>query len=576
MKSLHLDRKPFNLSQQDMAWVQETLAGMDTVTKAGQLFCLVVTSPDPADMLHKLTETGIKPGGFMSRPFPGAMVQGLHRALQDSAEIPLLLAANLEKGGDGIASDGTAYGTQLQIAATDDETMAYRLGLIAGREGRAVGCNWAFAPVIDIDYNYNNPITNTRTYGSDPQRVLRMGRAYMKGIQECGLAVSIKHWPGDGVDGRDQHLVTSVNSLSTEAWDASFGMIYKGMIEDGAETVMVAHIMLPEYSRQLRPGIRDTEILPASLALELNCDLLREQLGFNGLIVSDATPMAGMTAAMPRARAVPALIAAGCDIFLFTMNLKQDFEFMLQGIRDGVITPERLDEAVTRILAFKASMKLHERKHAGTLVPHPGALSILNCAEHRAWAKECADKAVTLVKDTQQLLPLSPEKHKRVLVYVLGDTGGYMDEGGGVSGIFISRLEAQGFTVTKFDYSQLAGANMWASSLMTDPLGRLKDYDLVLYFASLKTASNQTIVRINWAQPMGVDVPKFVHEIPTLFVSVDNPYHLQDVPMVKTFINGYSSNEYVIEAVVDKLVGKSSFKGINPVDPFCGLWDARL
>lgn len=118
--------------------------------------------------------------------------------------------------------------------------------------------------------------------------------------------------------------------------------------------------------------------------------------------------------------------------------------------------------------------------------------------------------------------------------------------------------------------------NMWNSNLMKDPIGGLKNYDLVLYFASLKTASNQTTVRINWAQPMGADVPKFVHEIPTLFVSVDNPYHLQDVPMVKTFINGYSSNEYVVEAIVDKLPGKSPFKGINPVDPFCGLWDARL
>ena len=574
---LNLKAKPFNLTQADIQWVQETLAGMDTETKVGQLFHLVVFNPDLTEMMQELQNLGLKPGGFMARPFPGATVQQIYRILQESAEIPLLLAANLEKGGDGIALDGTAYGTQMQIAATDDETMAYHLGLIAGREGRVVGCNWAFAPVIDIDYNFNNPITNTRTYGSDPERVLRMARAYMKGIHENGLAVSIKHWPGDGVDGRDQHLVTSVNSLSVKEWDASYGKVYKGMIDAGADTVMVGHIMQPAYSRKLRPGIQDTEIMPASLAPELSNKLLREQLGFNGLISSDATAMVGMTVAMPREKAVPYSIMAGCDVFLFTIDLKQDYEFMLKGVADGRLTMERLDEAVTRILALKASLKLHTKKREGTLVPDESTLSVLNCAEHRAWARECADKAVTLVKDTQHILPLSPEKHKRILLYILGDTGGYMDDtgGGAASSQFVKLLQESGFNVTKFDYSQ-AGENMWARR-ESSPITQLKEnYDLVLYFASLKTASNQTIVRINWAQPMGLDTPKYVKDIPTVFVSVDNPYHLQDVPMVKTFVNGYSSNEYVVEAVVEKMLGKSPFKGINPVDPFCGYWDATL
>lgn len=572
----NLKAKPFNLTDKDIQWVQSTLAGMDLETKVGQLFCLVVVNPDPNDILIKVREVGVKPGGYMSRPFPGAQVQNLYRALQAQAEIPLLLAANLEKGGDGIALDGTAYGTQLQVAATDDETMAYRLGLVAGREGRAVGCNWAFAPVIDIDYNHHNPITNTRTYGSDPERVLRMARAYMQGIHESGLAVSIKHWPGDGVDGRDQHLVTSVNTLSVEEWDATYGKVYQGMIDAGAETIMAAHIMQPAYTRKLRPGIQDTEIMPASLSPDLNIKLLREQMRFNGLVVTDATGMAGMTAAMPREKAVPYTIMAGSDIFLFTVNLKQDYEFMLKGVETGALTLERLDQAVTNILAFKAALKLHRQKAEGTLVPDEAALSVLNCAEHRAWAKECADKAVTLVKDTQALLPLTVEKHRRILLHVLGDSGGYMDEGGGINARFIQLLTENGFEVEKFDYSQLSGMNMWNNALMVDPLGRLKNYDLVLYFASLKTASNQTTVRINWAQPMGADVPKFVHDIPTLFVSVDNPYHLQDVPMVKTFINGYTSSAYVTEAVVEKLLGRSAFNGLSPVDPFCGLWDARL
>ena len=116
---------------------------------------------------------------------------------------------------------------------------------------------------------------------------------------------------------------------------------------------------------------------------------------------------------------------------------------------------------------------------------------------------------------------------------------------------------------------------MWANRLTQSPLDMLAGYDLVIYFASLKTASNQTTVRINWAQPMGADAPKFVHDIATLFVSVDNPYHLQDAPMVKTFVNGYTSNEYVVTALVERLLGRAPFTGVSPVDPFCGLWDAR-
>ena len=573
MNIVDLKSKPFYLSDEDITWVHGTLAGMDLKTKVGQLFCPIATTDD-LEVMGKTLEL-IKPGGLMYRSFPGATVQKSHRYLQEESEIPLLLSANLERGGVGIASDGTNFGTQMQVAATDDEEMAYKLGLVSGREGRAVGCNWTFSPVIDIDYNYHNPITNTRTYGSDPDRVLRMARAYMKGVHENGLAVSIKHWPGDGVDGRDQHLLISVNTLSVSEWDRSFGKVYKGMIDAGAQTVMAAHIMLPAYSRKLLPGIKDEEIMPATLAPEISIKLLRRQQGFNGLIVTDATPMAGFTIPMSREQAVPSTIAAGCDIFLFNVNIEEDLEYMFRGVETGLLTIERLDEAVTRILGLKASLELHKQKEEGRLVPDESPLEVLNCPEHRAWAAECADKAVTLVKDTQNLLPLKVEVHRRVLLYVLGDVGGYMDAGGGSSAGFIKLLEDQGFVVTKFDYAQLEGPDAFLQ--MNKSVRELKEeYDLVLYYASLKTASNQTVVRITWAQPFGIDVPRFVNDIPTLFVSVDNPYHLQDVPRVKTFINGYSASEHVVEALVDKLLGKSPFKGKSPVDPFCGYWDAKL
>lgn len=575
MRPIDYKGNPYFLTEEEIEWVEQTLAGMKVEDKVGQLFCLEGGDVHDEKDLQKLLEE-IKPGGVMYRPGAAAQLQKTHRYLQDHSAIPLLIAANLEAGGNGIAQEGTYFGKQMQVAATDDEDMAYRLGLVAGREGRAVGCNWAFAPVIDIDVNYVNPITNTRTFGSDPKRVLRMARSYMKGIHEAGLAVSIKHWPGDGIDARDQHLHPTINSLSCEEWDETFGNVYERMIEAGAHTVMAGHIMLPAYSRKLRDGIKNEALLPASLAPELLNQLLRNQLGFNGMIVTDASVMGGMMMVGRREATVPGAIAAGCDMFLFVKNLQEDYAFMMKGVEKGIIFRERLDDAVRRILAMKASLKLHQQKKAGTLVPDASALDLLQCEEHQLWAKECADKSVTLVKDTQQLLPLSLDSHKRILLFVKGDDSeGAIAHKKPVSQAFASALEKEGFIITKFNanksYDEID--EYWMES--TEAFKQ--KHDLIIYFSNLETYSNQTVVRLEWQNPFGFDMPWFIEEIPTMFVSVANPYHLQDVPRIKTFINGYSSgNEYVIQAIVDKLLGKSAFTGINPIDPFCGYWDAVL
>jgi beta-N-acetylhexosaminidase len=568
---IDLKGKPFYLTGEDIQWVEKTLAGMDLETKVGQLFCPIGLTSDENVLTEVVTK--FKPAGMMFRPGAGADVQRTHRFLQSLSQIPMLFAANLETGGTGIASDGTLYGTQMQVAATDDVNSAYTLGLIAGREGRAVGCNWAFAPVIDIDYNFRNPITNTRTYGSDPKRVLRMGRGYMKGIHESGLAVSIKHFPGDGVDERDQHLLTTINSLSPEEWDKSYGMIYKALIDEGAQTVMIGHIMLPEYQKKLRPELKDEEIMPATLAPELLQTLLRGKLGFNGMIVTDATSMAGFTMAMKREDAVPYSIAAGCDMFLFNLDYAEDYEFMIKGIERGILSMERVDEALTRILALKAALKLHEQKENGTLVPGEEALSVLRCEEHETWAKECADKAITLVKNKEDLLPISPANYRRVLLHVLGDTSvpGSHSGGGALNEKFKELLEKEGFEVTKFDIAAYDPAKAKkAVRIMKE------NYDLIIYYANIGTYSNQTVTRITWAPPMGINIPKYMQEIPTMFISVAGPYHLQDVSRIKTFINAYTSSSDIVEALVEKLVGRSEFKGRSPVDAFCGMFDTRL
>ena len=561
--------KPFYLNTTQTQWVRDTFSQMTTDQKIGQLFCLIAyESDDPyLETLFQLFE----PGGVMLRPMPLTDAVNSVRFLQTHSSIPMLLAANLEKGGSGAVKEGTNYASPMEVAATDDVLMAQHLGEICGREGHALGLNWAFAPIIDIDSNFRNPITNTRTFGSDPARVRAMGEAYVRAVQQNGLAASIKHFPGDGCDERDQHLVTSVNHLSCEAWDQTYGAAYRQCIEAGAMTAMIGHIMQPAYSRRLAPGIADKDILPASLSYELVTGLLKQKLGFNGLVVTDASTMAGMSIAMPRHKAVPQCIAAGCDMFLFCRNLAEDFGFMKAGVEDGTITAERLDEAVLTILALKAALRLPERRADGTLIPSlEAAKAAIGTQEHAQWAKECAQKAVTLVKEEKGVLPISPARTPRVLLYPIESEQGVMySVAAGVIDAFEQRLTAEGFSVTRFQPSQ------GLEGMMSTQREFLEKYDLILYLANMATKSNQTTVRIEWAQPMGVNVPVMMHSIPTLFISVENPYHLLDAPRVRTFINAYHSNAATLEAIVDKLMGRTPFEGVNPVDPFCGLWDAK-
>lgn len=558
--------KPFNLSEADIKWVKDTLQKMSLEEKAGQLFCVLFKRcvPEEFDYVFNI----LSPGGCMYRVVPTELAVNASKTLQTRSQIPLLIAANLEKGGNGIVSEGTLIGSPMEIAATGEVSMAAKMATVCAHEANAVGANWAFAPIIDIDSNFRNPITNTRTFGSNPETVSEMGKAYVETIQTLGLAASIKHFPGDGQDERDQHLVTSINDMDTETWMNTYGKAYKASIDAGALSVMAGHIMQPAWSRILDPSLKDEDIMPATLSKELLQGLLRGKLGFNGLICTDATTMAGFMLPLSRRLAVPYSIAAGCDMFLFTRNLEEDFGFMLEGIKNGIITKDRLDEAVLRILAMKASLGLH-KQIPGISVEK--AQAIVGSRLHLGWAEECADKSITLVKHQKDVLPLSLKKYKKILFYTIEESGG---EGNYTSSPACTKvkqlLQNEGFEVDDFV------PQPYGEGFTTKYIDFVNTYDLIVYVANLSTKSNQTVVRIEWKQPMGADCSHYINDIPTIFISLENPYHLLDVPRVKTYINTYSNNNSSIKALVEKLMGRSEFVGKSPVDAFCGKWDARL
>lgn len=578
---IDLTGNPFYLSEDDIKWVEDTKAQMTTDEKVGQLFVPLGLSGEDELVYHLTKDCHI--GGIMYRTGEMEDIRSTHEKLQNSSKIPLLIAANTEAGGDGLCAEGTTFGKPMAVAATDDTENAYRMGYVACKEGAAVGLNWSFAPIVDIDKEFHNPITNVRTFGSDVKRVRDMASAYLRGAKENQVAVTIKHFPGDGVDERDQHILTSVNSLTCEEWDESYGYVYQSLIDEGAQSVMVGHIAMPEYVRKMNPAATDGErYLPASVSKELLSGLLRGKLGFNGVISTDSSCMVGYTTAMKRADAVVSSIANGCDIILFNKDLDEDIAFIKQGIADGRISAERLDDVITRILALKASLKLHEKQKNKTLIPPVQNLSVIGCEQHQQWAKEVADASVTLVKDTQNLLPISPKKYKRVYLNVIQRK--LTDADHPMVRQWKELFEKEGFEVTVRDrsttieFENFLGINMTPQKqeLMGELYRSVGDFtqtkDLYVYILNIENGSNNTTARIDWNVIFGLgdDAPWFSAEIPVLFISTANPYHLFDAPMAKTFINSYHSNPNSNAAVMDKIMGRSKFRGVSPVDPFCG------
>lgn len=564
-----LTKKPYNLSNKEIDFVKHKVKNMPLSAKIGQLFFVIGEDEDNTDLTEFVKK--YQPGGIMYRPDKAQKLQREITVSQKASQTPLFIAANLEAGGNGLLTEGTWFGRPLQVAATDDEQNAYNLGDVSGYEAKQVGGNMSFAPIVDLDQNFRNPIMNVRTFGSSEERVIRMSDSQIKGLNANHVIPVAKHFPGDGVDERDQHLLSSINSLPADKWMESYGQIYHHLIQNGLPAVMIAHIMQPAWERRLQPGIEDKDLRPASTSKLLIDGLLRSVLHFNGLTITDATPMIGYNAILPRSEALPATINAGVDMILFNKDIDEDYQFVTDAVKSGKISMARVDEAVTRIIATKVAQGVMDTENN---LCEPASQDInLKLAEHEKLAVKVAQESVTLVKDRDKLLPITPEKYPRVRLVVLGDTddGGFK-EGGKVTAKFKNKLTEKGFKVTVFDRKNLNFKEVFEGGVQYE-----KDqFDLAFYVANIETASNQTTTRLDWIHLMAADAPWFMKDIPTVFVSTCNPYHLFDIPMVSTYINAYTGNDVTIDALLEKMMGKDKFSGNSPVDPFCGRFETRL
>ena len=552
-----LRKAPFNLDDAAISWLHDTYASLDLDDKIGQLFTLIMIGTDEEDFKRIAS---LRPGGVTR--FFTADLEFERRVISDlvaKSKVPPIISADLEGSRHSFAF-GTPVLGQLGLAAVDDVQATEKSSEILAREGRAMGVRWSFTPVIDINTAFRSPIVGTRSYGSDVNKIERHAVAHVHGLQRNGVAATAKHWPGEGYDDRDQHLVTTTNPLSMDEWKETFGRLYRTLITEGVLAIMSGHISLPAYVRSKIPDAGLEAFRPASVSRLLNVDLLRDELGFNGIIVSDATPMGGLSAWGHHLDTLPDIIANGCDMILFSDEPEEDMAAVKAAVEDGRITPERLEEAVLRVLALKAHLKLFQP--SDVLADAAEVRQLLAHPDSVAASREYIGRSPTLVKDVNGIFPLDPAKTKRVLLVDGGIVHPLMPQP--LKFLLPELLRKEGFEVT-----------IDRPDIVPTP----DDFDLVVYALGDESLLVRGRIFVDWHRMGGGGLFKAMYRpwtnIPSVMISFGHPYHLYDAPRVPAYINAYSTMDSVQEAVVDCMLGRKPFLGTNPVDPFCGLEDAR-
>jgi beta-N-acetylhexosaminidase len=467
------------------------------------------------------------------------------QTLQDQSAVPLLVTSDMEHGAVAL-TDGTEFPWMMGAGAANDADLMTIMGQATAAEARYAGFHCTFSPVVDLNYNPDNPITNVRALGDQPERVSRLATAYVRGLQAGGLlAATAKHFPGDGVDDRDQHLCSTVNSLPFEQWQATYGHVWHAIIEAGVMCVMPGHISLPDYE-----GFADRpeQAPPATLSPRLLNDLLRGELGFEGLIISDASAMIGLTSRVSGEERVVQCIKSGVDVYLFPETL-EDFERLMQAVEQGRLAEDRVRQAARRVLELKARLNLHRDPFG----PRPSAA---DKSRYQQAAQAMAEKSITVLRDDGHP-PLGLKPGSRVLTVTIGHLSPYsrfrsMHD----LNAFDDALRQRGFSVEHLLNPE-------------DDLLLAKAAEHETVFVNLVALPYMVLGTIrNLVGHLGYWKWRSLHmEHPqVLFTSFGNPYVLHEMPHLPNLLAAYGDSDVSQRAAAQVWLGEIEAQGDCPVN----------
>ncbi len=465
----------------------------------------------------------------------------LTNSLQKLSKIPLLIASDFERGAGNQIDGATLFPPLMSLGAADSEELAFLMGKITALEGRALGIHMTYAPVVDVNINPDNPIINTRSIGEDPEQVGRIAQAFIKGCQDFGLIATAKHFPGHGDTDLDSHSVLATIEGDRERLDNVELYPFKKAIEAGVQAIMTAHLRIP--------ALDPTPDLPATLSGPILTDLLRKEMGFRGIIVTDAMGMGGVTTLYTPGDAALRAVKAGVDMLLLPPAPKEVIQTLINAVNNGEISESRIDMSVRRILEAKARLGLHLKK----CVDIEMLDRKIGPSHYLEQAEKTFDSSMTLVKNAGGVIPLSEER-KIAVFSMSSDPGGYF-----AGSVFVQELKKRALQALEFFAEPSTG-----EEFIQEAVEKAKEADVVVVglFSRLRSGKGSVGIDPRHAQ--------LIQEFsqgpqPVVVVSFGSPYFLRHFPEVHSYLCAYRYAEEAQRSAVKALFGEIDITGKLPV-----------
>jgi len=523
------------------AWAEAAWQSMSREEKLGHLICPDDRKYTPEDWAKLVREVPV--GSVFFGPGDAVRLRECLLAVQEASRVPVLVAADLEFGAGAALEGGLVFPRAMALGAVNEEDIAYQVGRATAAEARSRGVHWALSPVVDLARNPANPVVNVRALGDDPARVAALACAWIRGMQEDGrLAACAKHFPGDGDDDRDQHLCTPANPCRREAWWATHGRVWREVVHAGVASVMAGHIALPAWE----DGVDPSQALPATLSPRVQEGLLRGELGFQGVLVSDAAPMLGLTSRVAMDQACVASILAGTDVFLFGQP-REDFQRLACALEEGRLAEPALRAKVMRVLRMKAALGLHRDAFG----PAPTE------EERTGWervAEQAAQKSLGWARNNGAL-PLRLKPGARLYLANLKVGGGSAKLDYPLSAA-VETLRSRGYEVT-----------VEINPSHRDMVARASEHDALLVNFLVMPHSQMGTIRLVgegifclWRGPW-LQVP----DKPVVFTSFGSPFHLEELPHLPNLLLAYGDAPCSQRAAALAWLGEIPVEGRAPV-----------
>jgi beta-N-acetylhexosaminidase len=535
------------LGEVDKAWVSKTLRNMTLRDKVAQLIAVRVQgrflNRGSADF--KAIESEVRQnrvGGlilFAGNVYESAVILN---DLQQRSSLPLLVSADFERGASFRITDTTSFPWTMALGAAGSEEFAYQEGAITAREARALGVHWIYAPVMDVNNNPDNPVINIRSFGEDPRLVARLGAAFIRGARDNGVLTTAKHFPGHGDTATDTHIGLAVVPSSMDRLNDVELVPFRSAVQAGVDSIMTAHVAVPQ--------VTGNASIPATLSPRILTDLLRDELKFQGLVVTDALEMGGITTKYWTGQAAIRALQAGADMLLLPPDTDVAINEVLRGIQRGDLTEERINRSVERVLSAKSRLGLHRQR----TVDIERIADTIAAPESQALAQAMAQRAITVVRDEQHLLPLNPLTSRRLFSLVLSS-----DPDLAPGAVFQSEMRRR--------FPALATAAIdtrMPDELVTSIVTRAAEADVIVCAAIVRVISGRGSIVFPEAQNSLI-TRILALEKPLIFVAFGNPYILRAVPGVATYIATFSYADVSQMAAAKALAGEFAISGKMPV-----------